>query len=78
MSLDRGMPPMKPVQLDLAMPGCESALEAAWRVTRRQISRPMTLTEALERPLLGRLIRLHAAAIERQRRDQGRRRARRC
>jgi len=78
MSLDCGMPEMAPVQLDLQIPGCESALDLAWKVHRPKLARGTTLSEALERPLLGRLIRAHAATIERQRRECGRRRARRC
>lgn len=67
--INQGMPPMKPVQLDLSMPGCESALEIAWKTHRRQLP-GMTLAEALERPLVGRVIRMHAAAIERQQRER--------
>lgn len=71
------MPPLTPVQLDLTMPGCESALEQAWQAHRHQLA-PMTLAQALEHNLYGRLIRAHAGAIERMRRKASRRRSRRA
>jgi len=61
--LNQGLPPMQPAQLGLQMPGCETPLEAAWRQQRRHLP-GMTLAEALERPLVGRLLRMQARAIE--------------
>ena len=71
------MPTLAPVQLDLTMPGCPSALEEAWQAHRRHLA-PMTLAQALEHDLFGRLIRAHAGAIERMRRHAARRRNRRA
>jgi hypothetical protein len=70
------MPPLTPVQLDLTMPGCESALEQAWQAHARHLPH-LTLAQALEHELYGRLIRAHAGAIERMRRHAARRRLRR-
>lgn len=71
------MQPMTPVQMDLAMPGCPSAIDEAWTAHRKALD-PMTLTEALEHPLYGRLIRAHAGAIEAMRRSAAKRRLRRA
>lgn len=71
------MPPLTPVQLDLTMPGCESALEQAWQAHRQHLPR-YTLAQALEHDLYGRLIRAHAGAIERMRRHAAHRRLRRA
>lgn len=70
------MPGPLPIQLDLTMPGCPSALEEAWAAHRRQLS-PMTLGEALDHDLYGRLLRAHAGCIEAMRRRAMRRRLRR-
>lgn len=71
------MPALVPVQMDLTMPGCPSALEEAWSAHKRQLA-PLTLTQALDDPLLGRLLRAHAGSIEAMRRKAARRRLRRA
>jgi len=71
------MPPMAPVQMDLAMPGCPSAVDEAWKYHRRALA-PMTLAQALEHALYGRVIRAHAGSIEAMRRRATRRRSRRA
>lgn len=70
------MPPLTPVQLDLLMPGAPSAVEEAWRAHRKHLD--MTLEQALQHDLFGRLIRAHAASIEAMRRRAARRRLRRA
>lgn len=70
------MPGLLPVQMDLTMPGCPSAIEEAWAVHKRHLA-PMTLTQALDHPLYGRLIRAHAGSIEAMRRRAAKRRMRR-
>jgi len=71
------MPTLTPVQMDLAMPGCPSAVDEAWSVHKKALA-PMNLNQALEHALYGRLIRAHAGAIEAMRRSAVRRRIRRA
>lgn len=70
------MPPLAPVQMDLQIPGCPTAMDEAWSYHQRDLA-PMTLKEALAHDLYGRVIRAHAGSIEAMRRHVARRRLRR-
>ena len=76
MEHNRAMPPMAPVQMELLKQGMPSAMEQAWQAHRKHLD--MTLEQALDHPLFGRLLRAHAASIEAMRRKVARRRIRRA